>query len=290
MKIPIYLFWAALVLSASSCAPSLYFPDKAVTACFDGPQQGFVNVSTKPQIQNSDSGNRMGSPLSFAASAGYSVSEHIGLYGSFSRLTNRAVSEEFSSSWGINSITGGIFNGNRYEGGAIYFTPIGDEDLFECAAGYSFGNISRTSNLSPQRNFTINYYNFFIQPTYGVKTDAFCFSGGAKFWYQRFSDFNASQSVKEDFYSGRTPITERPYVFVNPFMNFEAGIPFVKFNAQIGFPVHFRLSTNDPVLIGFPLYLTFGATFRLEKGVFSSVREIAHPQKGTVQQGNRRSE
>ena len=233
-----------------------------------------MNVSGKVQTQGADSTNRKGSPVSLAASAGYSFSENLGVYAAYWGLNSRTVPEFYDKkSWGIASITGGIFNGNRYEGGLIYFYPINKEELFECSGGYSFGNIKRTSDVSPQRNFSIDYYSFFVQPSYGVKIDGFTFSGGMKFWYQRFNNFNASPSVQKDFYSGNDPITERPYFFVNPFMNFEFGVRFVKFNTQLGFPVHFRSSTNDPVIMGFPMYVNFGLTFRLEKDIFSDTRK-----------------
>lgn len=268
-------FYFLIILSClfSSCAPSLYFPEKVITTGFDDKNQSFLNVSVKPQFNGGDSSNRPGKSFSMAASAGYSVIKDLGVYAAYSTVNERTVRELYEPSiWSWNSKTGGIFNGRRYEGGLVYFHKSPKDVLFECSAGYSFATIKRTSDIRPQNNFETKYYTVFIQPSWGIKTDNFIFSGGVKLWYQQFSSFDATPKIEKLFSSGNKQLTEIPYFFGCPFVNFEAGVRFLKFNTQVGFPLHVRRDTNDPVLYGFPLYVSVGLTFRLEKNIFSDLK------------------
>lgn len=265
-----------IVTIFTSCTPTLYFPEKVVTTGFTEKNQSFINASVKPQSRGADSTNRPGNTFSIAASGGYSFAKNLGAYVAYSNVSERTVKEFYQPSIiGGKSITGGIFNGSRYELGLVYFKKSGKHDIFECSGGYSFGDMIRTSDVRPQRNFDTKYYTVFIQPSWGVKLDNFIFNGGMKFWYQRFTEFNASPATATYFNSPQRTFTQLPYFFMCPFVNLEGGMRFVKFNTQLGFPIHYRNQKNDVVLYGFPLYLTFGLTFRLEKDIFSDIKSLS---------------
>lgn len=273
MKLNPLFILVLLVVTFSSCSPSLYFPDKVVSTSFEKKKDLMINVGVKPQFNSTDSGGRKGNAFSFAANAAYAFSNHFGGYVYWSNLSNRTVGENHDlRTIGQTSLTGGNFNGNRLELGAVYYTPVAKDQTFELSAGYSTGNTKRTSLLSDSNNFQAKYYTIFLQPSWSVRERGMTFSMGSKFWVQRYNSFDGSPYTQKLFTDIGGFITEQNFWCIQPYMNLDVGFQFVRFSIQGSTPMMFKSEKYTLPIAGFPLHLGFGLSVKIDKNMFADFK------------------
>lgn len=258
-----------LLLTVSSCYPSLYFADRVQTTAFTDKNQFVMNGSLKPQTKPNDSLNLPSGAFSYSYDAAYSFDKNWAITGYYSNVNGRRVREnQVGLSYG-NGI-GGTHDGERYEIGITYFKPNRSHGVAEFSGGFSRGNIRRTSIMSPGDNFNARFNMYFAQAAYSVKTDYVVVSVGGKFWAEHFYSFEGPQDTRNRYrFRNGADISRYPFVFTNLFLNMEAGYKFIKFNTQMGMPIQL----NGSSIAGFPLYITFGAVFRLEKDIFKNKKQ-----------------
>lgn len=273
MSVCRFLTFAILPLAGSlcSCAPSVYFPDKVVSTGFRQQGDGKVWLSAKPQFNGNDTGGKSGTAFSTTVSAAYAFGARFGAYAHYSSLRNRTVSEsrEIRSLWTRLPVTGGNFNGSKWETALVYYKPVAKDQVVELSAGYSSGDIARSSRLTDSNNFSTRYNTFFVQPGWTVFERGLTFSMGGKIWVQRFHSFEGSTFVRRSFTDGKTFLTDKLFYGLQPYMSMDAGTTYVRFSCQISAPMLFRPADYGIPLAGFPLHLCVGVAFQLDKQLFS---------------------
>lgn len=258
-----------LLLTVSSCYPSLYFADRVQTTAFTDKNQFVLNGSLKPQTKPSDSLDLPSGAFSYSYDAAYSFDKNWAITGYYSNVNDRRVREDQEGLSYGNGV-GGTHNGERYEVGITYFKPNRSNGVAEFSGGFSRGHIYRTSTMSPADNFKARFNMYFAQAAYSVKTDYVVVSVGGKLWAEHFYSFTGPQDLRNRYKSRNgADISRYPFVFTNLFLNMEAGYKFIKFNTQMGMPVQL----NGSSIAGFPLYITFGMVFRLEKDIFNNKKQ-----------------
>ncbi|MDI9320614.1 MAG: hypothetical protein QM530_09095 [Phycisphaerales bacterium] len=272
MKLTALFTLVLLVLTFSSCSPSLYFPDKVVSTSFEKKKDLMINVGVKPQLNSTDSGGRKGNSFSFSANAAYAFSNHFGAYIYYSHLSNRTVKENYLNYYNQESLTGGNFNGNRFEFGAVYYTPVAKDQCFELSVGYSRGNTNRTSLLTDSNNFRTKYYTISLQPSWSVRERGMTFSMGSKFWVQRYNTLDGSPYTQKLFTYKDIFLTEQNFWGLQPYMNLDVGFQFVRFNIQGSIPLIFRSEKYNIPIAGFPLHLGFGVSVKIDKNMFADFK------------------
>lgn len=265
MKRAIYILsFIILSLTLGSCQQRLYFPDRANTPGLIEPMEGKAALSFKPQANGTDSLDYMGSPVSIAGDLAFSPVNHLGLIASYRSTINRIV-EEDNAFWVNGDQLGSIYNGHRLEIGAGYYDVIGHRGKVEVYAGYGNGRLQREGKLTPELDFRIRYHRFFVQPAIGFGNDKISFTGGFRIAIHKFYDFRSYDPTLK-YHIGREPqdVTSVLYPFWEPFVNFEVGHPYLKFNVQTGLSKQLagsHITGNAPFFISFGLVGHFAPRF-----------------------------
>lgn len=236
--LPVLFF--LIVITFSSCYPTIYFPDRVNTPGFAHRGEAKAVIGFKVQPSDSATGNVI-APVFDAA---YAVANHVGVMVSYRSLVNKYVDESRTYGYFKNKKSfGGIYNSHYFEGGFGYFTTMGKVGRFEAYGGVGAGSISRRGNYAPQYDFNSDYYKIFLQPAIHIAPDKgrrFKVGGGFRLTmvnYYRFIATNPDTKyyvIDSDPASKyKTTVTDKPFTLFEPFINLEVGYKFVKFNLQL---------------------------------------------------------
>ena len=262
MKKLVYnLLFVIMLGSLVSCQQRMFFPDRANTPGLREAYEAKLTLSFKPQgTTKNDSGNTMGNASSFAADLAFAPAEHFLVFGSYRGLNGRYMDEGKYR---------GEFDGHRWEGGIGYFTRFDRVGKFELLLGYGGGKVERSRNSDPIRNFNAKYQRIFLQPALGVGNHMYSVTGGVKFAYQRYSDFQSrDSSLKYNILNtdNHQNIESETMAFVEPFINGEVGWKYIKYNMQIGFSGQVMGGNVNGAI---PFYISFGLAFNLAPSYFN---------------------
>lgn len=242
-------------LVLGSCQQRLYFPDRANTPGLIEPMEGKVTLAFKPQLNAADSLEYIESPVSIAGDLAFSPVNHLGLIVSYRSTINRIINED-NDFWVYGDQLGGTFNGHRFEIGAGYYGVIGSRGKAEVYAGYGNGRLQREGKLTPEQDFHTRYHRFFVQPAIGFGNDKISFTGGFRIALQKFYSFESDDPTLK-YNIGQEPqdVTAVLYPFWEPFINFEVGHPYLKFNVQTGLT---RQLAGSHIAGNVPFFISFG--------------------------------
>lgn len=239
--------------SLGSCSPKIYFPDRTNAPMLR--EAGEVKLNASVKVQNN--ANAAYTALSPSLDLAGSPCKNLGLMLSY-RRTSRFSDEEsiYSHSYQDNI----QYTGNRIEFGAGYYHYFGGKGLFEFYGGWGTGAINRKNLRGYSGNYQAGYYQVFIQPAVGFSAkEVFEFSGGMKFRIHKFTRFHSdAPGMEYEFTDPEVNLTDPLYVISGPFMNFNAGYRYVKFNLQAGADWGF---TKPWLKINSPFYLSIGLNF-----------------------------
>jgi hypothetical protein len=250
----------------------MYFPDRVNTPGFRHGGEAKLSISVKPQSDevHPDSLGQSGS-ISPALDLAYSPITHLGIIASYRSVNSRYIDEDFSSSHTSlynNDVMGGMFKGKRFELGAGYYMQVANRGFFEVYGGYGQGDISRRGRYNTQFNFSSKYHRFFLQPAIGFRTNNVSLSGGIRFAMNKYYSFSAADtSLSYDIVQGDVngEVTKINFTLLEPFVNFEVGYRFIKFNVQVGASTPLSKATVSGV---FPGYVHVGFVFHYDEHYF----------------------
>lgn len=247
-------FSALSLLALGSCSPKIYFPERTNAPMLR--EAGEVKLTSSLKLQN----NSAGSKNSFSPSLDFAFSpiQGLGIMGSFRGTSRYADEDDFGIYQNQDSI---YYSGNKGEFGLGYYLPFGRKGLFEVYAGGAFGNGERQNLRQTGGDYKTKYYQVFIQPELGFNAnDIFELSGGIRFNYHKYSYFQSPDpNVRYYFTDPQTDIKDNYFLFVCPFINFNVGYRFVKFNAQFG--LNGNIGRPRLILGNSPWYASMGLTF-----------------------------
>lgn len=258
MKQNYILFSALVILSLSSCQQKMYFPDRANTPGLTEALEGKATFSIKPQTNDIDSTNAKGAILSPAFDIAFAPANHFGIIASYRSTLNRYIKEE-SATFLTEKNVGGKFNGHRFEIGAGFFSTFGSRGKVEVYAGYGNGKLERRGMRRLNYDYDTRYHRYFIQPAIGFGDDRISFTAGLRFAVHQYYNFKGiNDPALVNYIAGEgVNVESNLFPFVEPFVNFEFGSPYVKFNIQAGFGTQMtqdnRVSGTAPVFISFGL-------------------------------------
>lgn len=241
-----------------SCQQRMYFPERANTPGLTEALEGKATFSFKPQFNDMDSFNNPSGILSPAVDLAFAPVNHFGIIASYRSTYNRNIDETDYFFNSFNTL-GGNFNGHRLEVGAGYFNTFGRRGKVEVYGGYGNGKLNRRGTQTPQYDYDTRYYRIFLQPAIGFGSDRISFTTGMRFAYQQFYNFKAINDPELQYYitTGSAANVERMvFPFFEPFVNFEVGSPYVKFNLQMGLGT--QMSTDHRVSGTAPGYISMG--------------------------------
>jgi hypothetical protein len=264
----------AATICVSSCQQKLYFPDRANTPMLSKALEGKLSITAKPQANTSDSAHGNGSGASLGIDAAFAPANHFGIIASYRTVNNRRIDEDLGPFW-VNSY-GGLFNGNRWELGAGYFTAFEEKGRAEVYAGYGSGTLNRRGYATPERDFDTKYHRYFIQGAIGMGNDIFTFGGGLRFAAQRFTDFTSptTPDLRYQILESRQDVQSVTFAFMEPFVNAEVGWKFIRYTMQVGTSVQIN---GDKIVGNTPFYISLGACFHLDPDYFKPGGLSAHP-------------
>lgn len=260
-----------IIISFSSCYPTIYFPDRVNTPGFT--HKGEAKATIGVRLQNGDdNNNHVVSPVFDGA---YAVSNHLGVMASYRTMLNNYVPEDNDISYIVRDPYGGAYNSHYFETGAGYFARMDKVGRFETYGGAGLGRISRRSDYTPINDFNSNYYKIFLQPAIHLipsKGKIVNIGMGVRFTMLKYYNFTSPGPNSQYYVIGSDPtskynttVTDKPFALFEPFINAEVGYKFVKFN--------FQLCGNTPVNDGrrhlgsFPAF-TMGLVFHYTKEYF----------------------
>lgn len=260
----------------SSCDERLYLPSRASAPGLREQFDTKLVLSLKPQSAtdgDTATNKHATSIVSPAVDFAFSPVNHLGLTFSYSGITNRAINE-----LGI-STNSGVLNGHRFDGGAGYYTNFGRLGFFEGYVGAGGGMLQRKSFYSNYEDFTTHYTRFYLQPAAGIGNDIFMLTGGIRMALQHFTDFNAGDSLLRYKITYRdnivgTDVTAQTFIFFEPFINFEIGYKYAKFNVQTGFSSQL---TGGTIIGSFPVYVSMGIVLNFAPRFVKSGNELPTP-------------
>ncbi|MFN4246238.1 MAG: hypothetical protein ACK4EY_00865 [Flavipsychrobacter sp.] len=269
MKNYAYLLSISCVLLLSSCYQRMYFPDRVNSPGFKEAGEVKASFAVKPQ-SSPDKPGVNSSNLSPSADVAFSPVKHLGIIGSYRSVLNRYINEDPLGTISQypyyelydTDIMGGLYNDNRWEVGVGFYNTMGKRGIFEIYGGYGQGKVKRQGYDYPQFNFNSRYQRFFIQPAIGFNYENVALTGGVRFAINRYTTFNAADTSLRYVITGdhdtRTDVLDQNFGLLEPFVNFEVGYKYVKFNLQVGASTPFLSNTVSGT---FPVYATFGFTF-----------------------------
>jgi hypothetical protein len=248
--------FVAMMMLLASCQQRMYFPERANTPGLTEALEGKATISFKPQGNEIDSGYS-GGILSPAVDLAFAPVNNFGIIASYRSTINRNI-EEGQNILGVSETMGGNFNGHRFEFGAGYFSTFGRRSKFEVYGGYGNGFLKRRGSDRPEYDYDTRYYRFFIQPAVGFGTDRVSFTAGARFAIQKFYGFKGHNDPELiNSITGSYGNVERiTFPFFEPFVNFEVGAPYLKFNVQMGCGT--QMGDSHRISGTAPFYISFG--------------------------------
>jgi len=257
MKKNYMLFLLALPLLLLSCQQKMYFPERANTPGLTEALEGKATLSFKPQTNDIDSGDSKGGILSPAFDIAFAPANHFGIIASYRSTLNRYIKEE-SGTFLTEKNVGGKFNGHRFEIGAGYFSTFGSRGKVEVYAGYANGKLERRGIRRLNYDYDTRYHRYFIQPALGFGDDKISFTAGLRFAVHKYYDFKPVNDPNlVNYITGDGANVENNlFPFVEPFVNFEFGSPYVKFNIQAGFGT--QMTQDNRVSGTAPMFISFG--------------------------------
>lgn len=268
---------ASATILFSSCDERMYFPSRATAPGLREQFDTKLVLSLKAQMAstNGDTATHKHatSIVSPAVDFAFSPVNHLGLTFSYNGITNRAIGELGTST------NAGVFNGHRFDGGAGYYTNFGRLGFFEGYVGAGGGYLQRKSFYSSYEDFSAHYTRFYLQPAAGIGNSIFMLTGGMRLALQHFNDFKAGDSMlrykitNRDNYVG-PDVTSQTFIFWEPFINFEIGYKYVKFNVQTGFSSQLAGGT---IIGSFPVYVSMGIVLNFAPRFVKSGNELPHP-------------
>ncbi|CAG5087661.1 hypothetical protein CRYO30217_03540 [Parvicella tangerina] len=144
------------------------------------------------------------------------------------------------------------------EAGAGFFAGIGEHGVIDLYGGWGLGNVRTKSHTTVNGNGHSDFvsgrsYRYFLQPSIGVKKDAFqfCFS-------MRTSYLDAYEIWNSE--DDTAPSAGEVY-FVEPVLTLRAGKDHLLFHSQVGFSG--PLSTEGATVKLRPLIMNIGLTWRI---------------------------
>ena len=268
----------------------MYFPDRALAPGLREQYEAKLALALKPQTASTVNTVKHGNDNSFAADFCFAPLHHFGIFASYRGLNHRYIVDNDSST--LANVYGGDFYGHRWEGGAGYFGDFKEGNgYFEAYAGYGNGSISRRSGNSPYKDYDARYHRYFVQAGLGGSfRDWLNFSGGLRFAFQRYYNFSSPLGFDSLRYfvaqdaDGVTDVTSKTTGFIEPYINFEAGYKWAKFNIQWGLSAQ----TFGPNVIGHvPAYISVGLAFHFSPRYFrpEPVRERKRPKRIRYRKG-----
>lgn len=253
-----------LLIFSASCQQRMYFPDRAVAPGLREQYEAKLALSLKAQSRGGDEITaKGGKDYAFDGDFCFAPAAHIGLFVSYRGLNHRLISEDSGL---LANVYGGNFNGHRWEGGVGYFSKLEDGiSTYEVYGGYGNGSISRRGYYTPYKDYDVRYHRFFVQAGMGSSfREIMNFSGGMRLAAQRYYNFSSPTGGDSLRYyvarDGYTDITKQTMAFFEPYINYEVGYKWVKFNLQWGLSTQI---TGDNVVGRAPMYLTGGFVFSL---------------------------
>ncbi len=224
-------------------------------------EAGEVKLISSVKIQNQSVAPGLGLSPSFDLAV--SPVNHLGIIVSF-RNTNKYADDESWDLFGAGSSQDSIhYSGNRLEFGAGYYTTFGSKGIFELYGGGAFGNIDRDNLRNLGGNYKAKYYRVFIQPAVGFNSkDIVEINGGIRFAYHKYTSFNSPDpDMRYQFTNDEKADIERlNFIFIEPFVNFNFGYKYIKFNLQPGFTA----DVTSPYLSNnLCFYLSMGLTLQI---------------------------
>jgi len=240
-----------------SCQQKLYFPDRANTPGLTEAFEGKATLSLKPQVADIDSGDNNGSILSPAVDLAFAPAPHFGIIASYRSTIDRYI-EENQDIFFTDKTMGGMFNGHRFEFGAGYFGTFGSRGKAEVYAGYGNGVLKRRGNRRPEYDYNTRYHRFFVQPAVGFGTGRISFTAGLRFSLHKYYDFRGlNDPTLPHYIAGDVNVENEIFPFFEPFVNFEVGHEYIKFNVQVGMGTQMtpdnRISGTAPMFVSFGL-------------------------------------
>jgi hypothetical protein len=254
------LLSALFVVFLCSCQQKMYFPDRANTPGLIEAYEGKATFSIKPQtndLGDIDSGRSSnGAILSPSFDIAFAPANHFGIIASYRSTLNRYIKEESSTIFTEKNV-GGKFSGHRFEIGAGYFNTFGSRGKVEVYGGYANGVLKRRGIRRLNYDYDTRYHRYFVQPAIGFGTNRFSFTAGIRFALHKYYDFKALNDPTLKYYiAGDINVENGLFPFVEPFVNFEFGSEYIKFNAQVGFGS--QMTQDNRVSGTAPMYVSLG--------------------------------
>ncbi len=227
-----YLIFLAC-LSFSSCA-IVYYPNSRNVPMFSskGEFQGSVTTGTGNNLQ-----------------LAYAVTNHFGV------MSNGML-------WGANGVDKNHINQHRYgEAGVGYYNNYANKMFMDIWGGYGIGNVNAVDSLNyvgSSANYNSvqgNYQKFFIQPSFGFKTEDIGIAFANRFSWIDFSGLSHHEA------GAPALITQKQQLFYEPSVVFKVFIKEFYFTTQGGFNI--PLGKIDENIRYKALQLSFGIGCRL---------------------------
>jgi hypothetical protein len=255
------LFAFALLCTFSACSPRVFLPERANVPMLREAGEVKLTSSIKIQNQSAAPGNGWSPSLDLSGSP----IQNMGLLFSYRSTDKYAIEDDWFSSRDFRDSV--HYAGKRLEFGAGYYNNFGKRGHIEIYGGGAFGKFQRDDLKGRQGEFETRYYRIYLQPALGFYVrDAFELSGGARFTYQRFTDFlSPDAGLRYQFTTPAADISRVPLYFVEPFVNISAGYKYVKFNIQPGFSNNISRPRIDNNL---SFYMSMGITFQIAPRFF----------------------
>jgi hypothetical protein len=248
----LYLLCCIAVVALNSCQKDLYIPDHIYAPTYTRAGEATMNASTR--LQKSDRlSSGVSSNWSFSADAGYALTDHFGLFGSYRNIYNKGY--EPAVKHYPDEVK--LLNSQRYDVAAGYY-KYGEGVRFDAFGGLGTGYTER-SGLLNYGNYQVRYDRLFAQVSGGVGGSVAWFVTGMKFTAQRYRSFSSSTpAIRDSLNSGELLNVEHQSVlFGEPFIEGRVGYKNVHFTAQMGISAQMGGTPVSDYLF-LPPYITIG--------------------------------
>lgn len=264
-KISGMAFVLLLALGFTSCQPRIYLPDRTNAPMLR--EAGEVKVTSSLKLQSNVGAPRTVLSPSFDFAA--SPIKGLGIIASY-RGSNRYAEE--TDFFGYSSQDTIRYSGSRAEFGIGYYLPFGARGLFDIYGGVGFGNMKRNNLMGYYGSYDARYYHVFLQPSIGFFAgEVFDMCGGVKINLHRYNSFQADTSTyRFEFTDPKVDITQPTFLMLGPFMNFNVGYKYAKFNMQIG--ANFGLG-RPRLRVETPMYVSLGLTLAIAPSFWQRQKE-----------------
>ncbi|OFX88252.1 MAG: hypothetical protein A2W99_10030 [Bacteroidetes bacterium GWF2_33_16] len=218
-KLNIGLLILGLITVFSSCNPPSYIPTMVNAPMFKNGGEFQASVATGTS--------------NFDAQLGLAITDHIAI------IANGSFADQ------KNDSTGDFHKHTVFEGGIGYYQPISKKFMMEVFLGYGNGNIQ---TVEDSYSADANYYQIFLQPSFGITNDFFTGS-----FTPRFNIVQIDYLYDEARYDKLT-------TFFQPTFTAKFGYRYVKALVQFGFNVSF----DETIIFEYDKkFFNLGLTFTL---------------------------